>query len=118
VIRTSEVIGVAPTTGLVTTKEKLEKEPQKIRRAIEFAKTHKPEMIQFIMRQYKMDKDVAESVYDAIMETLNPTLSLTDQEIQVELNRIADQTKMKVTAKPADLADFTIAKQVALELGR
>ncbi|HEX9452869.1 MAG TPA: ABC transporter substrate-binding protein [Candidatus Binatia bacterium] len=125
VIKTSDVIGVAPTTGLVTTKERLEKEPQKIRRAIravfravEFAKTRKPETIQFIMRQYKMDKDVAESVYDAIMETLNPTLSLTDQEIQVELNRIAEQTKMKVTAKPADLADFTIARQVGLELLR
>jgi NitT/TauT family transport system substrate-binding protein len=125
VIKTSDVIGVAPTTGLVTTKERLEKEPQKVRRAIravfravEFAKTRKPETIQFIMRQYKMDKDVTESVYDAIMETLNPTLSLTDQEIQVELNRIAEQTKTKVTAKPADLADFTIARQVAQELGR
>jgi NitT/TauT family transport system substrate-binding protein len=124
-VKTSDVIGVAPTTGLVTTKEKLEKEPQKVRRAIravfravEFAKTRKPETIQFIMRQYKMEKDVAESVYDAIMETVNPTLSLTDQEIQVELSRIADQTKMKVTAKPADLADFTIARQVGLELMR
>jgi NitT/TauT family transport system substrate-binding protein len=124
-VKTSDIIGVAPTTGLVTTKEKLEKEPQKVRRAIravfravEFAKTRKPETIQFIMRQYKMDKDVTESVYDAIMETVNPTLSLTDQEIQVELSRIAEQTKMKVTAKPADLADFTIARQVGLELMR
>jgi NitT/TauT family transport system substrate-binding protein len=125
VIRTSDIIGVAPTTGLVTTKEKLEKEAPKIRRAIraifravEFAKTHKPDMIQFVMRQYKLEKDVAESVYDAIMETLNPTLSLTDQEIQVELNRIAEQSKMKVTAKPSDLADFTLARQVGAELGR
>jgi len=70
------------------------------------------------MRQYKMEKDVAESVYDAIMETLNPSLWLTDQEVQIELNRIAEQTKTKITARPSDLADFTIVRQVAQEAGR
>jgi NitT/TauT family transport system substrate-binding protein len=124
-VKTSDVISVAPTTGLVTTKEKLEKEPQKIRRtiravmtAVEFARSRKPEMVQFIMRQYKMEKGVSEAVYEAIMETLNPTLWLTDQEIQIEMNRIAEQTKMKVTAKPSDIADFTLTKQVAQELAR
>ena len=124
-VKTSDVIPVSPTTGLVTTKEKLEKEAPKIRRAIravfravDFARTRKGETVQFIMNQYKMDKDVSEAVYDAIMETLNPTLSLTDQEVQIELNRIAEQTKMKITAKPSDLADFSLARQVAQELGR
>lgn len=124
-VKTSDVIGVAPTTGLVTTKEKLEKEPQKVRRAIravmravDFARSRRPDAVLFIMRQYKMEKDVSDAVYDTIMETLNPTLWLTEQEVQVELNRIGEQTKMKLTAKPSDLADFTIAKLVALELGR
>lgn len=124
-VKTSDVIPVAPTTGLVTTKEKLEKEAPKIRRAIravfravEFARTRKSETVQFIMRQYKMDKDVSEPVYDAIMETLNPTLWLTDQEVQIELNRIAEQSRMKVTMKPAELADFTLTRQVGAELGR
>ena len=77
-VKTSDIITVSPTTGLVTTKEKLEKEPGKIRRviravfrAVDYAKTRKPDMIQFITRQYKMERDVAESVYDAIMETLS-----------------------------------------------
>ncbi len=124
-VRASDVISVAPTTGLVTTTEKLVKEAQKIRRAIravikavDFAKARRPDTVAFIMGQYKMEKDVAESVYDAIMETLNPTLWLSDGEIQVELNRIAEQTKMKISAKPADLVDFTLIRQVAAELGR
>ena len=37
------------------------------------------------------------------MDTLNPTLWLTDQEVQVELNRIAEQSKAKVSVKPADV---------------
>jgi hypothetical protein len=85
-VHTGDVIGVSPTTALVTTKEKLEREPQKIRRAIravmravEFAKTRRVEMIQFIVRQYKMEREVADSIYDALMDTLNPTLWLTDQ---------------------------------------
>src|SRR5678815_5921907 len=57
-VKTSDVIGVSPTTALVTTKDKLEREPHKIRRtiravmrAVEFAKTRRTEMIQFIIRQ-------------------------------------------------------------------
>jgi ABC-type nitrate/sulfonate/bicarbonate transport system substrate-binding protein len=124
-LHTGDVIGVSPTTALVTTKDKLEREPQKIRRAIravmravEFAKTRRAEMIQFIIRQYKMEREVADSVYDALMDTLNPTLSLTDQEVQVELNRIAEQSKAKLTVKPADVVDFGLVKQVANEATR
>ncbi|HUR71788.1 MAG TPA: ABC transporter substrate-binding protein [Candidatus Limnocylindrales bacterium] len=124
-VKTSDVIPVSPTTGLVTTKEKLDKEAPKIRRtiralfrAVDFARTRKNETVQFIMNQYKMDKDVSEAVYDAIMETLNPTLSLSDQEVQVELNRIAEQTKTKITMKPSELADFSLTRQVAQEFGR
>ena len=87
-------------------------------RAVEYAKTRRAEMVQFIMRQYKMERDISESVYDAIMETLNPTLWLTDQEIQIELNRIAEQSKTKITMKPAELADFTLTRQVAQEFGK
>lgn len=124
-VHTGDVIGVSPTTALVTTKDKLEREPQKIRRtiravmrAVEFAKTRRAEMIQFIIRQYKMEREVADSVYDALMDTLNPTLSLTDQEVQVELNRIAEQSKAKLTVKPADVVDFGLVKQVANEATR
>ncbi|MBM4260907.1 MAG: ABC transporter substrate-binding protein [Deltaproteobacteria bacterium] len=124
-VKTSDVIPVSPTTGLVTTKEKLEKEAPKVRRAIravfravDYARTRRADMVQFIMRQYKMDKDVSESVYDAIMETLNPTLWLTDPEVHIELNRIAEQTKAKMAMKPSELVDFTLTRQVGAELGR
>jgi NitT/TauT family transport system substrate-binding protein len=124
-IRTGDVVSVSPTTGLVTTKDKIEREPQRIRRviravmkAVDYAKGRKVETVQFIMRQYKMEKAVADSVYDAIMETLNPTLWLTDQEIQIELNRIAEQSKTKISARPSDTADFSLIKQVAQELNR
>jgi ABC-type nitrate/sulfonate/bicarbonate transport system substrate-binding protein len=124
-VRTGDVVTVSPTTGLVTTKERIEREPQRIRRviralmkAVDYARSRKAEMVQFIMRQYKMEKEVADLVYDAIMETLNPTLLLTDQEIQIELNRIAEQTKTKMTARVADVADFSAAQHVAQEFGR
>jgi NitT/TauT family transport system substrate-binding protein len=124
-VRTSDVISVSPTTGLVTTKEKLEREAQKIRRAIravikavEFAKARKSEMVQFIGRQYRMEREVSEAVYEAVMDTLNPTLWLTDQEVQIEINRIAEQSKMKIAAKPSDMADFTLVRQILQEAGR
>lgn len=124
-VKTSDVIPVSPTTGLVTTKEKLEKESAKVRRAIravfravDFARSRRADTVQFILKQYKMDREISESVYDAIMETLNPTLWLTDSEVQIELNRIAEQTKSKITIKPSELADFSLTRQVGAELGR
>ncbi len=124
-LRTGDVVGVSPTTALVTTKEKLEREPQKIRRAVravmravEYAKARRTELVQFISRQYNMEREVSDAVYDALMDTLNPTLWLTDQEIQLELNRIAEQSKMKIAAKPADVADFAITKLVIQELAK
>ena len=124
-IHTGDVIGVSPTTGLVTAKEKLEREPQMVRRtiravmkAVDYAKTHKPELVQFISRQYNMEREVADAVYEALMDTLNPTLWLTDQEVQVELNRIGEQSKAKITARPSDVADFTLTKLGTQEMGR
>jgi NitT/TauT family transport system substrate-binding protein len=124
-IHTGDVIGVSPTTALVTTKEKLEREPQMVRRAtravmkaVDYAKSRKSDLVGFISRQYKMERDVSEAVYDALMDTLNPTLWLTDQEVQVELNRIAEQSRSKITARPSDVADFTLTRQVAQELGK
>src|SRR5262245_4507439 len=124
-VRTGDVVSVSPTTGLVTTKDRIEREPQRIRRviravtkAVDYAKTRRAETVKFIIRQYKMEKEVADSVYDAIMETLNPTLWLTDQEIQIELNRIAEQTKTKISARPSDLADFSLIKQVMQDFNR
>src|SRR5882724_10730840 len=118
-IRTGEIISVSPTTGLVTTKEKLDREPQKVRgairavmRAVQFAKARKTDMVQFISRQYNMEREVSDAVYDALMDTLNPTLWLTDQEIQIELNRIAEQSKMKIAVKPTDVADFSFVRQI------
>jgi NitT/TauT family transport system substrate-binding protein len=123
-VRTGDVVAVSPTTGLVTTKEKIEREPQRLRRvravmkAVDYARGRRVEMVQFIMRQYTMEKDVADAVYDALMDTLNPTLLLTDQEVQVELSRIAEQSKTKLGARASDVADFSIAQQVAQEFNR
>jgi NitT/TauT family transport system substrate-binding protein len=124
-IHTGDVIGVSPTTALVTTKEKLEREPQMVRRAIravmkavDYAKSRKPELVQFISRQYRMEREVSEAVYEALIDTLNPTLWLTDPEVQIELNRIAEQTKTKIATRPPDVVDFALTKQVAQEVGR
>ena len=87
-------------------------------KAVDYAKARRAETVKFIIRQYKTKKEVADSVYDAIMETLNPTLWLTDQEIQIELNRIAEQTKTKISARPSDLADFSLIKQVMQDFNR
>jgi predicted nucleic-acid-binding protein len=89
-----------------------------VMKAVDFAKSRRPELVQFISRQYKMEREVSEAVYEALMDTLNPTLWLTDQEIQIELNRIAEQSKTKTTAKPSEVADFTLTRQVAQEIAR
>jgi hypothetical protein len=65
-----------------------------------------------------MEREVSDAVYEALMDTLNPTLWLTDQEVQIELNRIGEQSKAKITTRPSEVVDFTLTKQVAQEVGR
>src|SRR5262245_46882139 len=67
-VRTGDVVSVSPTTGLVTTKDRIEREPQRIRqviravvRAVDYAKARRAETVKFIIRQqYKMEKEVAD----------------------------------------------------------
>ena len=123
--RAANILGAWPTTGLVAAREKLERNPDNVRsavrailRAVHFAVGRRAEMVRFISRQYKLEPGIAEEAYDAAMETLNPTLSLTDQEVQAELKRIAEQTKSKNTSRVADLVDFSFVKQAAKEIGQ
>ena len=123
--RAANILGAWPTTGLVAAREKLERNPDNVRsavrailRAVQFAVGRRAEMVRFISRQYKLESGIAEEAYDAAMETLNPTLSLTDQEVQAELKRIAEQTKSKNTSRVADLVDFSFVKQAAKEIGQ
>ena len=123
--RAANILGAWPTTGLVAAREKLERNPDNVQRAVRailravhFAVGRRAEMVRFISRQYKLEPGIAEEAYDAAMETLNPTLSLTDQEVQAELKRIAEQTKSKKTSRVADLVDFSFVKQAAKEIGQ
>jgi NitT/TauT family transport system substrate-binding protein len=122
--RAANILGAWPTTGLVAAREKLERNPDNVRRAVramlravQFAVGRRTDMIRFISRQYKLEPEIAEEAYDAAMETLNPTLTLTDHEVQAELKRIAEQTKSKNTSRVADLVNFSFIKQAAKELG-
>ena len=122
--RAANILGAWPTTGLVAAREKIERNPDNVRRAVSamlravhFAVDRRTEMVRFISRQYKLEPVIAEEAYDAAMETLNPTLSLTDQEVQAELKRIAEQTKSKNASRVADLVDFSFVKQAAKEIG-
>jgi NitT/TauT family transport system substrate-binding protein len=122
--RAANILGAWPTTGLVAAREKLERNPDNVRRAVSamlravhFAVNRRTEMVRFISRQYKLESGIAEEAYDAAIETLNPTLSLTDQEVQAELKRIAEQTKSKSASRVADLVDFSFVKQAAKEIG-
>ena len=122
--RAASILGAWPTTGLVAAREKLERNPDNVRRAVramlqavQFAVSRRPDMVRFISRQYKLEPPIAEEAYDAVMETLNPSLSLTDQEVQAELKRIGEQTKSKNASRVADLVDFSFVKQAAKEFG-
>src|SRR5262249_44341502 len=97
--RAANLLGAWPTTGLVAARVRLERNPDNVRRtvramlqAVDFAVSRRLEMVRFIARQYKLEPAIAEEAYDAVMETLNPSLLLTDREVQAELKRIGEQT--------------------------
>jgi hypothetical protein len=80
-------------------------------------KSHPKETIDFIMSEYKVDKETAASSYDLFIPTLSGNGQIEDDYIQEIIERWRLQSGAP-TAVPLDrVRDFSIVKEAARELG-
>lgn len=110
--------------GVATSLKKIKENKEQVKKLLRvflqtnrWMKSHPNETIDFLMSQYKLDRETAASSYDLYIPTLSENGQIEDEYIQEIIDRWRQQTGSAAVV-PLDRArDFSIVKEVAGELG-
>lgn len=80
-------------------------------------KSHPRETIDFIMSEYKLDRETASSSYEVLMPTLSDNGQIGDDYIQEIIERWRQQSGAPSHVPLDRVRDFSIVKEAARELG-
>lgn len=80
-------------------------------------KSHPAETIDFIMSEYKLDRETAASSYEVLMPTLSDNGQIGDDYIQEIIERWRQQSGAPSHVPLDRVRDFSIVKEAARELG-
>jgi ABC-type nitrate/sulfonate/bicarbonate transport system substrate-binding protein len=80
-------------------------------------KSHPGETIDFIMSEYKLDRETAASSYEVLMPTLSDNGQIGDDYIQEIIDRWRQQSGAPSHVPLDRVRDFSIVKEAARELG-
>ncbi len=115
---TAEFVRI-PITGLSTTREKIDKEPDEIvrvlrglRSAILFFQSQREIGIGLLEKLLKLDRPAAERFYAIYRDQFNPDLTVPDSVAEEWIAVGVFRAKEKISAKPAAVYDWTFADRV------
>src|SRR5258706_1722217 len=109
-------------TGIATTREKVEKNPDQVRkvlrgflRALRAMRQEKKDVVEFIGRKFNLDAATAEETYKVVLQTLSDDGTVSAEALQ----DLLDQTKKDVPAirdiSVGDIVDYRLLKEVSKE---
>lgn len=110
--------------GVGTTLKKVKDNRDQVRRFLrmllkttQWMKSHPKETIDFIMSEYKLDKETAASSYDLLISTLSDNGQIGDDYIQDIIERWRLQSGAPTAVSLDRVRDFSIVQEAARELG-
>lgn len=111
-----------PLTGIATTREKTEKNPDQIRkvlrgflRSLKAVKRDKREVIEFIGRKFNLEPQVAEEAYGIVLQTLSEDGTVSQQALQDLLEQVKKEAGIKREIAVGDIVDYRFLREVAKE---
>ncbi len=111
-----------PLTGIATTREKTEKNPDQIRkvlrgflRSLKAIKRDKREVIEFIGRKFNLEPQVAEEAYGIVLQTLSEDGTVSQQALQDLLEQVKKEAGIKREIAVGDIVDYRFLREVAKE---
>lgn len=113
-----------PLTGLATSKDKMEKQPDQARRmlraflrSMKAMKEDKKGVTDFIAKKFSLDGPTAEETYKIMVQTLTEDGTIND----ADLNSLLEETKQEAGVKRAvalkDIVDYSLLRRAAKEIG-
>lgn len=117
--RSGEVIDASPFNGLVTTREKLQSHPDRIRNAlkamleaIKSIRQDRKAVIAYIMQSFNVDQGVAEEAYQDILGVLLDDMIMADTGLNKYLEMIHGRGETTKVLTVHDVVDYTYVKAV------
>ncbi len=111
-----------PLTGIATTKEKTEKNPDQIRkmlrgflRSLKAVKRDRKEVSEFIGRKFNLEPQVADEAYGVILQTLSEDGTVSQQALQDLLEQVKKEAGVKREILVGDIVDYRLLREVAKE---
>jgi ABC-type nitrate/sulfonate/bicarbonate transport system substrate-binding protein len=110
--------------GVGTTVKKIKESKDQVKRFLRmllktdrWMKSHPQETIDFIMADYRLDRETAASSYELLMPTLSDNGQIGDDYIQEIIERWRQQSGAPTGVSLDRVRDFSIVKEAAKELG-
>jgi ABC-type nitrate/sulfonate/bicarbonate transport system substrate-binding protein len=113
-----------PTSGVVVTETKLREQPQQVEavlraalRAIRYMQQNREDALGLFMEHMGLDRQAAELTYDLGMGAFAADGLISDRGLQLLIDAARDTTGQPSEVTPGQLADFTLVRRVAAQLG-
>jgi ABC-type nitrate/sulfonate/bicarbonate transport system substrate-binding protein len=107
-----------PLTGFAATVEKLEKQPQQVKRvligflrSVDVFKSDKKDAVDFIARRFRLEPAVAGESYRIVTESLSGDGTISQQALQEYIENIKKEPGVKKQITAADLVDFGLLSE-------
>lgn len=114
-----------PLTGLATSREKAEKNPQQLKKMLRgfiqtmrAVKQDKADVIDFIAKKFALDSAAAEETYKIMLQTMTDDGMVGDADLKELLEQTKQETGTKRTVVLRDIVDYAPLRQVTNEMSR
>src|SRR5258706_3287758 len=112
-----------PLTGFSASVEKLEKNPQQVRkvlrgflRSMKSFRQDKRDAVEFIARRFRLDGTVAEESYKIVLQSLSEDGTIAQASLQEFFDSVRKEPGVKKQITLADLVDFRILREAAKDV--
>lgn len=112
-----------PLTGFSASTEKLEKNPQQVKkvlrgflRSMKAFRQEKKDATDFIARRFRLEPQVAEESYRIVLQSLSADGTISQQALQDFLDDVKREIGAKRQIAVSDIVDFRILREAAREL--
>ena len=113
-----------PLTGLATSKEKVEKQPDQARRmlrgflrSMRAMREDKKGVTEFIARKFSLDGPTAEETYKIMIQTLTDDGTISENDLTVLLEEMKQEAGGKRVVPLRDIVDYSLLRRAAKDIG-
>jgi ABC-type nitrate/sulfonate/bicarbonate transport system substrate-binding protein len=117
--RSKDVITGAPGNGLVTTRAKIQSQPDRIANAVKAImdsirsiRRDRKGTIAYIMKKLNVTQEIAEDTYEEMLGVMSDDLTIDDERLKKYLETLHSRGETRKLLTPSDVADASILKAI------